>query len=114
MGIQRRRAHVGPAGQAAQLYVNLKPLFDQAGHLGHPNSDFDASLTRSVKMLLDTPEPTDEPVLMKRALDFEHGDPTLRSLRPVQKQFLLLGADRRARVRAWLTAFSAALDLRLQ
>ncbi|MBP8273038.1 MAG: DUF3014 domain-containing protein [Acidobacteria bacterium] len=105
---------VRPA-EAAQLYVNLKPLFDQAyADLGHPNSDFDASLTRSVKMLLDTPEPTDEPVLMKRASYFEHGDPTLRSLRPVQKQFLLLGADRRARVRAWLTAFSAALDLRLQ
>lgn len=105
---------VRPA-DAAQLYVNLKPLFDQAySDLGHPNSDFDASLARSFKMLLDTPEPTDEPVLLKRPSYFEHSDPTLRSLRPVQKQFLLLGAERRGRVRAWITAFAAALDLRLQ
>jgi hypothetical protein len=98
--------------EAAQVYVNLKPLFDEAyGELGHAQGDFDASLVRAIRMLNDTPEPTEEPVLMRRPAYFEHTDATLRSLRPVQKQFLLFGPDRRARLRTWLAGFAAALDL---
>lgn len=100
--------------EAAQVYVNLKPLFDEAyAALGHANGDFDTSLVRAIRMLRDTPEPSDEPVLMRRPAYFEHTDAALRSLRPVQKQFLLFGADRRARVRAWLTSLASALDLKL-
>lgn len=100
--------------EAAQVYVNLKPLFDEAyAELGHANGDFDASLVRAIRMLTDTPEPHDEPVLMRRPAYFEHTDAALRSLRAVQKQFLLIGPDRRTRVRAWLATFAAALDLKL-
>lgn len=101
--------------EAAQVYVNLKPLFDEAyAELGHPGGDFDASIMRAARMLLDTPEPTEEPVLMRRPTYFEHTDATLRSLRPVQKQFLLIGGERRGRVRAWLKAFAGALDIRVE
>lgn len=101
-------------GEAAQLYVNLKPLFDEAyAELGHPNGDFDQSLVRALRMLQSTPEPAAEPLLFKRPSYFEHVDATLRALRPVQKQFLLLGAERRARVRSWLTDFAATLDLKI-
>lgn len=100
--------------EAAQVYVNLKPLFDEAyAALGHAGGDFDTSLVRAIRMLKDTPEPADEPVLMRRPSYFEHADATLRSLRPVQKQFLLFGTERRGRVRTWLLAFAAALDLKL-
>lgn len=100
--------------EAAQVYVNLKPLFDEAYvALGHANGDFDTSLVRAIRMLRDTPESPDEPVLMRRPSYFEHTDAALRSLRPVQKQFLLFGPDRRARVRAWLIALASALDLKL-
>ena len=98
--------------EAAQVYVNLKPLFDEAyAELGHAQGDFDTSLVRAIRMLNDTPEPGEEPVLMRRPAYFEHTDAALRSLRPVQKQFLLFGPDRRARLRTWLAGFAAALDL---
>jgi len=96
------------------VYVNLKPLFDQAyADLGHANGNFDASLVRAIRMLTDTPEPAAEPVLMRRPAYFEHTDAALRSLRPVQKQFLLFGPERRARLRTWLTTCAAALDLKI-
>ena len=100
--------------EAAQVYVNLKPLFDEAyAQLGHAGGDFDTSLVRAIRLLNDTPEPEEEPVLMRRPAYFEHTDAALRSLRPVQKQFLLLGPERRARVRSWLAVFAGALDLKL-
>lgn len=100
--------------EAAQVYVNLKPLFDEAyAELGHANGDFDASLVRAIRMLTETPEPASEPILMRRPAYFEYTDAALRSLRPVQKQFLLVGTERRARLRAWFATFAAALDLKL-
>jgi len=100
--------------EAAQVYVNLKPLFDEAYvALGHAGGNFDTSLIRALRMLKDTPEPTEEPVLMRRPAYFEHTDAAFRSLRPVQKQFLLIGGERRGRVRAWLAAFADALELKL-
>jgi hypothetical protein len=102
------------AGDAAQLYVNLKTLFDTAyAELGHPGGNFDDSLARAITLLLATPEPAQEPVLLRRAGFFEHADPTLRMLRPVQKEFLLLGPDRRRRVRQWLTDFASTLELKI-
>lgn len=101
-----------PSRDAVQLYVNLKPLFDAAySDLGHPGGNFDDSITRAMRMLLSTPEPTEEPVLLRRAGFFEHADDALRALKPVQKQFLLLGPERRNSIRTWLTAFAAAADL---
>lgn len=98
--------------EAAQLYVNLKPLFDAAyADLGHPGGNFDDSLTRAITLLNSTPVLTEEPVLLKRAGFFEHADPTLRALKPVQKELLLLGSERSGRVRTWLSAFASSLDL---
>lgn len=100
---------------AAQLYVNVKPLFDAAyADLGHPGGDFDESLTRAIRMLLETPDvPDDGPVLLRRPAYMEHTDPALRALRPVQKQFLLLGELHRASLRAWMSNFAKTLDLKL-
>jgi len=100
---------------AVQLYVNLKPLFDAAyAELGHPGGNFDDSLTRAIKMLVSTPEPAEEPVLLRRAGFFEHADAALRALKPVQKELLLLGPDRRNAVKKWLTAFAASADLNIK
>jgi len=99
---------------AAQLYVNIKPLVDQAYiELGHADGDFDAALVRSIRMLADAPSPVSEMILLQRPGYLEHDDPALRSLKPVQKQFLLLGPDNRRRVIGWLRQFAAGLDLRL-
>lgn len=100
--------------EAAQLYVNVQPLFDDAyRELGHPNGDFDDSIMRAIGMLQETPEITGEPELVRRPGYYEHVDPALRSLRPVQKQFLLIGPENRGKILDWLGRFARALDLKI-
>jgi hypothetical protein len=104
-------ASVDPA-EFAQLYVNIKPLVDQSyRELGYPG-DFDDALGRAFRMLLETPAQKTEPDLLRRANYFEHQDPDLRALKPVQKQFMLLGPANRERVAAWLRAVATRLDLK--
>jgi hypothetical protein len=98
---------------AAQLYVNVKPLFDEAyRELGYPEGDFDESMVRAIQVLRETPPISGHPDLVRRPGYYEHTDPALRSLRPVQKQFLLIGPENRERVLDWLDRFTAALDLK--
>lgn len=100
--------------EAAQLYVNVKPLFDAAyAELGHPGGDFDTAITKAIDMLLATPAPSTNPVLLRRPGYYEHTDGALRSLRPVQKQLVLIGPASQARVVEWLRRFATALDLRI-
>ena len=104
---------VTPA-DAAQLYVNVKDLFDQAYRdLGHPQGDFDAAIVRAIRILEATPEITAPPVLLQRPGYFEYEDPSLRALQPVQKQLMLLGPENRRRVLTWLRQFATNLDLKL-
>jgi hypothetical protein len=101
-------------GEAAQVYVTLKSLFDQAyRELGHPNGDFDAAIVRAINTLNDTPKVSVDPELLRRPGYFEHADPTLRSILPVQKEMLLVGPDNRQKIMSWLKRFAAALDLKV-
>jgi hypothetical protein len=100
------------AADAAQLYVNVKPLFDEAYiELGHPGGDFDEAIVRAIQMLEDAPPLPDGAVLLKGQNYYEHQDEALRGLPPVQKQFLLIGTENRQRVLAWLRQFASVLDL---
>jgi hypothetical protein len=99
-------------GDAAQVYVNVKPLLDEAyRELGYPGGNFDEAVTRAIRMLAETPAAPDAAVLLRRSAYFEYEDAALRSLRPVQKQLLLVGPDNQRQVLAWLRRFAAALDL---
>jgi hypothetical protein len=101
-------------GEAAQVYVTLKPLFDEAyRELGHPNGDFDAAIVRAINTLNDTPKVSGDPVLLRRPGYFEHADPQLRNILPVQKEMILIGPDNRQKVMNWLKRFAAALDLKV-
>jgi hypothetical protein len=105
---------IDPA-DAAQLYVNVKPLFDQAYvELGNPGGDFDTAVIRAIGTLADTPDRTDAPVLVRKTNYLEFDDPELRALPPVQKQFLLIGPENRQRVMAWLRQVAANLDLKVE
>ena len=102
-----------PARDAAQVYVNVKPLFDEAyRELGYPDGDFDQALLKAIRMLQATPAHTGDLALLRRDGYFEHEDAALRSLPPVQKQLLLMGPENRARILAWLDQLSATLELR--
>lgn len=103
------------AADAAQLYVNVKPLFDEAYiELGHPGGDFDAAVVRAIQMLEDTPPLPADAVLVRTRNFFEHDSEALRSLPPVQKQFLLIGPANQKNILVWLTQFAAALDLKIE
>ena len=105
---------VSPA-DAAQLYVNVKPLFDQAYiELGHPGGDFDSAIARAIGMLDDVPAQTDGAQLLRRTNFLEHEDAALRALPPVQKQFLLIGPDNRRRVMDWLRQVADRLEIKAQ
>jgi hypothetical protein len=105
---------IAPA-DAAQLYVNVKPLFDQAYvELGNSGGDFDTAIMRAIGTLADTPSGTDNPVLIRKTNYLEYDDQTLRALPPVQKQFLLIGPENRQKVMAWLRQVAAALDLKVE
>ena len=100
---------------AAQLYVNVKPLYDQAYiELGHPGGDFDTAIARAIGMLEDVPAQAEDPQLLRRTNFFEHEDASLRALPAVQKQFLLIGPDNRRRVTDWLRQVADRLELKTQ
>jgi hypothetical protein len=99
---------------AAQLYVNVKPLFDEAYiDLGHPGGNFDTAIARAIELLAATPDPPADTTLVRRSNYVDYSDESLRALTPVQKQFLLVGPDHRRAVLDWLRQFAAALDLPL-
>jgi len=103
-----------PARESAQVYVNVKRLFDEAyRELGYPQGDFDVALVKAIRMLNATPEVTGDLMLLRREGYFEHDNPALRSLPPVQKQLILLGPDHRRRVLSWLQQFAATLELKV-
>ena len=104
---------VNPA-DAAQIYVNVKPIFDEAyTELGYPNGDFDQAIVRAIRTLDATPEPKPEAVVLQRPSYVEYDDPTLRGLLPVQKQLLLIGPEHRRAVTRWLHELVRNLDLKI-
>lgn len=103
-----------PATDAAQVYVNMKPLFDEAYRdLGYPGGDFDQAIAKAIRTLEATPASPSELVLMRREGYFEHTDATLMSIPPVQKQLLLMGPENRSRIMAWLRRLAATLELKI-
>jgi hypothetical protein len=98
----------------ALLYVNVKLLFDQAyKELGHPSADFDEAIVKAIDTLAETPQLDQDPVLVRKQPGFyEHENQTLRTLLPVQKQFLLLGPENRRKIIAWLKLVAGNLDLK--
>ena len=112
-GPVRALLDINPA-EAAQVYVNTKKLFDEAyAELGYPGGNFDDAIVRAIRMLVDTPVPAGDPMLLKRPAYFEHDDEALRSLRPVQKQLLLVGPDHQKQLVTWLRRFAATLALKI-
>ena len=102
------------ATDAAQVYVNLKRVFDEAdAELGYPNGDFDQAIIRAIRTLDATPTLTTEPVLLQRPTYVEYEDPTLRGLMPVQKQLLLIGPEHRRAVMRWVHELARNLDLKI-
>lgn len=102
------------AVDVAQLYVNLKRLFDEAyAELGYPNGDFDQAIIRAIRTLKATPDPPADAAVVRRPNYIEYEDAALRALLPVQKQLLLIGPEHRRSVMRWLDDLARNLDLKV-
>lgn len=103
------------AVDAAQVYVNLKRVFDEAyTELGYPNGDFDQAIVRAIRTLDATPDLAADVTVVRRPNYIEYEDPALRALLPVQKQLLILGPDHRRAVMRWMRELAKNLDLKIE
>jgi hypothetical protein len=92
--------------------VNVKPLVDQAYQdLGHSDPDFDRAIIKAIETLSETPRLAAEPSLLSKPGYFEHEDPALKALLPVQRQFLLAGPENQRQIVSWLKRVASSLDL---
>lgn len=102
-------AAIEPAA-AAQLYHKLRPLIAAAyAELGRSGEEFDATVLRALRNLLETPVIEREIRLIHRAPFFEFADPALEDLLPVQKQFLGMGPRNVRAVQASLLEIAEAI-----
>lgn len=102
-------AAIDPA-VAAELYRTLRPLFATAyAELGRGGGEFDATVLRAMRNLLETPVVERDVRLVHRAPFFEFADPALEDLLPVQKQFLGMGPRNVRAVQASLLEIAEAI-----
>ena len=95
---------------AADLYHDLRPLIAAAyAELGRAGDEFDATVLRALRNLLETPVLEREVRLIHRAPFFEFADPALEDLLPVQKQFLGMGPRNVRAVQASLLEIAEAI-----
>ena len=96
----------------AKLYRIVKPLLQQAyQELGYPDADFDATLSRAIQRLLNTPTVEGPVALSPGVLSYQFQEPRLESLAPVQRQLLRTGPKNTRRVQAKLRELATALGL---
>lgn len=99
------------ARDAARLFQNLRPLFDEAyAELGHPAGSFDATFARALGRLLETPAAPGRIALVRRTVSFHFADPRLEALAPAQKVLIRMGPANRAKVQGKLEEFRAVLE----
>lgn len=104
-------AAIDPA-VAADIYRTLRPLIETAyTELGRGPEEFDATVLRALRNLVETPITERAPRLIRRAPFFEFADPALESLLPVQKQFLGMGPRNVRAVQAALLEIAAAAGI---
>lgn len=100
------------ASSVARLYRTLEPLIDEAYRdLGYPDRDFDATLREAIDLLLATPVPEGEVVLVRGVSSYEFADPALEALAPAQKHLLRMGPDNARRIQHKLREIEATLGL---
>jgi Protein of unknown function (DUF3014). len=86
--------------RAAQLYVQLYPLCEQAWReLGHPKSAFNDRLLAVIANLLQAPEPQGAVLLRQPKVLYTYADPALEAAPAGQKILMRMGLETSARSR---------------
>jgi hypothetical protein len=93
-----------------ELYRKLKPLIQRAYQdLGYPKRNFDGTLERALRVLLETPRVEGEIELEPAVRSFHFTDSRLEGLLPVQKQLLRFGPRNLDRVQSKLEVLQLEL-----
>jgi hypothetical protein len=96
----------------ARLYETLKPLIQQAYRdLGYPRADFDATLERAIRRLLETPIVHGDVEVERGVRSYRYVDPRLEELSPAQKQLLRMGPANVRKVQEQLRALATPLGI---
>jgi hypothetical protein len=86
--------------QLVELYRRFYPLLQKAYvDLGYPDGYFNDRLVEVIDHLLETPEVTDPPALVRPHVLFEYADPELEKLSSGQKMLLRIGPQNAVTVR---------------
>ena len=100
-----------PLDSAVQLYRAYYPLLQQAyEELGEGPSDFNQVVIDTLTNLLATPEPKQEPILIRTSVLYKYLDPALERLPNSQKLMLRLGTENRASVKLKLKELKSLLE----
>ncbi|MBN2242859.1 MAG: DUF3014 domain-containing protein [Acidobacteria bacterium] len=85
----------------ATLYKRLRlPIRQAYRDMGYPDEDFNATLRKAVRALLETPIVRDRIYLEKDVLNYVFSDPELEKLSAPQKHLLRMGPDNIAVIQA--------------
>ena len=84
-------------------YRNVKPLIQESYRdLGYPQADFDPTLRRAIRHLLETPVVNGELEVVPGVRSYKLADPALESLSEAQKHLLRMGPANVQRIQAKL------------
>lgn len=101
------------SAKAAQLYVQMYPLFQQAFRdLGYPKGYFNDRLVQVIDHLLLAPEPAQPVRLTQPKVRYEFADPDLAALSAGQKALVRMGPENARRVKAKLRELRTAVAKR--
>jgi hypothetical protein len=100
------------APAAARFYKGLSSLIKDAyDDLGYPDTDFNDTLVRALRELLEVPVVDGQIRLESKVLSFEMTDDELEALSPAQKHLLRMGPKNVQAVQAKLRELAAALGV---
>lgn len=96
----------------AELYRSVKPLIQSAyEELGYPGRDFDDTLARAIRRLLETPVLEGDIALVPKVASFAFADPELEGLSAAQKHFLRMGPGNLRRLQAAARQVAGAIGI---
>lgn len=89
--------------QAVALYRLASPLFQQAyAEIGYRDADFDATLRRAIRNVLDTDEIEGPVQLVKPSVMYLYADSSIEAMSDVQKQMIRIGPQNAEQLKAKL------------
>jgi len=98
------------AGQAMTLYRLFSPLFQSAyAEIGYRDVNFDDTLRRAVRNILNTDEIEGPFQLVKPSVMYLYADTRIESMRDVQKQIIRLGPENAEKLKTKMRQFMLQL-----